>query len=160
MTKDELYSLIQKYLSITPVVIWGSGATASFGLPSMWDLKTELAKTIPEIGTSTDNLEIELGKEIYNSQISEIKKIIWSSIQSANDNALKRLITNSEEFNGIRDMIQKFYENTPQILNIVTTNYDLLLEYTIGYHQIPYTTGFRGSELSSFNKDNFKEKFE
>lgn len=158
MAKDELYSLIQNYLKKTPVVIWGSGATISFGLPSMKDLKMELARTIPSIGTSTDNLEIELGKEIYNTQISDIKKIIWSNIQRANDNALKRLITNSEEFNGIRDMVQKFYENAPQILNIVTTNYDLLLEYTIGYHQIPYTTGFHGSELSSFNKDNFKER--
>lgn len=158
MTKDELYKLIQKYLSTTPVVIWGSGATISFGLPSMGDLKVELGKAIPSIETSTDNLETELGKEKYSPQISEIKKIIWSNIRSANDNALKRLVTNSDEFNGIRDMVQKFYDNAPRILNIVTTNYDLLLEYTIGYHQIPYTTGFRGSELTSFNKDNYKEK--
>ena len=158
MTKDGLYNLIQKYLNTTPVVIWGSGATASFGLPSMGDLKAELAKTIPSIGTSTDNLEIELGKEIYNSRISEIKKIIWSKIRCANDDALRRLITNPDEFNGIRDMVKKFYENMPQLLNIVTTNYDLLLEYTIGYCKIPYTTGFYGCELSSFNKNEFKEK--
>ena len=38
MTKDEIYKLIQVFLNNPPVVIWGSGATIAYGLPSMDEL--------------------------------------------------------------------------------------------------------------------------
>ena len=39
--KTEIFRLIQKFLKKPPVIIWGSGATIPYGLPSMDDLKTK-----------------------------------------------------------------------------------------------------------------------
>ena len=42
MDIGDIYSTIQSYLNEPPLVIWGSGATISFGLPSMSKLKDEI----------------------------------------------------------------------------------------------------------------------
>lgn len=157
MTKDEIYKKIQKYLNTPPVIIWGSGATIPYKMPSMGDLKEALGKKYPDIAKSTDNLETELGKEQYNSDIVDIKKIIWNTIYSANEDALIRIIKDSSEFNGIKRMALKFCESHPQILNIITTNYDLILEYTFAYNSINYTTGFKNYELSVFDTELFNQ---
>lgn len=158
MTQEEIYSLIQNYLQKPPTVIWGSGATIPYGMPSMNDLKMKLGAAFPGIGSSADNLEYELGKECYDGKIDEIKKIIWKSIYDKNTDALFKLIEKPMEFDGIKNLVLKFIDPHPQVLNIITTNYDLILEYTLAYHNINYTTGFYGQELSSFNTDLFNQK--
>ncbi len=158
MTQDEIYSLIQNYLQKPPVVIWGSGATIPYGMPSMYDLKMKLGTAFPDIASSADNLECELGKECYDGKIDEIKKIIWQSIYENNSDALFNLIGKPLKFDGIKKLVLKFIAPHPQVLNIITTNYDLILEYTLAYHNINYTTGFYGQELSSFNTDLFNQK--
>lgn len=158
MTKDDIYKKIQKYLNTPPVIIWGSGATIPYKMPSMGDLKEALGKKFPGIARSTDNLETELGKEQYDSDIDDIKKVIWNTIYSANEDALIRIINDSSEFDGIKKMALKFCESHPQMLNIITTNYDLILEYTFAYNSINYTTGFIGHELSIFDTELFNQK--
>ena len=116
MTKDDIYKKIQKYLNTPPVIIWGSGATIPYKMPSMGDLKEVLGKKYPDIAISTDNLETELGKEQYDSNIVDIKKTIWDTIYSANEDALIRIISDSSEFDGIKKMALKFCESHPQIL--------------------------------------------
>lgn len=157
MTKDDIYKKIQKYLNTPPVIIWGSGATIPYKMPSMGDLKEVLGKKYPDIAKSTDNLETELGKEQYDSNIVDIKKTIWDTIYSANEDALIRIINNSYEFDGIKKMALKFCESHPQILNIITTNYDLILEYTFACNSINYTTGFKNHELSVFEPELFNQ---
>lgn len=157
MTQDELYSLIQDYLQKPPVVIWGSGATIPYGMPSMSDLKHELGSQFPEIAKSSDNLESELGKDCYDGEIDTIKKIIWQTIYKKDVHALFRLIEHPSEFDGIKCLALKFLEPHPQKLNIITTNYDLVLEHTLAFYNINYTTGFIGHELSSFNRALFQQ---
>ena len=47
MDIDDIYKCLQDYLKDPPLVIWGSGATIGFGLPSMGDLKTEIGNALP-----------------------------------------------------------------------------------------------------------------
>ena len=77
MTKDETYKLIQKFLKDPPVVIWGSGATICYGLPSMNDLNNALKKKYVFFDKSNTNLEEELGKDKYEPYLAEIRKTIW-----------------------------------------------------------------------------------
>gem|GEM_PF-4334017 len=47
----------------------------------------------------------------------------------------------STKFHGIKLLIEKFVEAHPQVLNIVTTNYDRVLEYIMSFQGIPFTEG-------------------
>ena len=59
MDIDALFKHIQDYLVNPPLVIWGSGATIGFGLPSMSDLKIEIGNTLPSFDKTCADLEVE-----------------------------------------------------------------------------------------------------
>lgn len=156
---ENTFKMVQNFLKNPPLIVWGSGATVSFGIPSMGALNERLKKEISDFDIDNDNLEIELGKEKYQDKIPEIKKVIWNEINEADKLVLERLTTNNSiDFNGIKLLIQKFIEVHPQVLNIVTTNYDRVLEYTMSYYDILFTDGFYGKVLSSFNENLFQTK--
>ncbi len=163
LTQDEIretvFKVVQTFLKTPPLIVWGSGATISFGLPSMSDLNDELKDKIEGFDTENDNLEIELGKEKYQEQMSLIKKVIWEKVNDADISVLERIISNNtDEFNGIKLLIEKFIAAHPKVVNIVTTNYDRVLEYVMSYHNFPYTDGFNGKVLSIFNETKFDDK--
>lgn len=158
-TKDNIFKITQTFLKSPPLVVWGSGATVSFGLPSMWDLNEALKKEISDFDTSNDNLEDELGKEKYQEKLPQIKQVIWREVNNADVSALKKFIDNeTDDFSGIKLLIEKFIETHPQVLNIVTTNYDRVLEHLLSYQDVNFTDGFDGKTLSIFDETNFKDK--
>ena len=157
--RENIFKIVQNFLKNPPLIVWGSGATISFGLPSMWSLNEELKEKIKDFDTTNENLEIELGKEKYQAQIPEIKKVIWGKVNDADVLVLERIISNKTgDFNGIKSMIDKFIETHPKVVNIVTTNYDRVLEHIMSYHNFPYTDGFNGKTLSIFDETKFKNK--
>ena len=156
---EKIFTLVQKFLKKPPVVIWGSGATIPFGLPSMRNLNEALKENIEGFDPENDNLEIELSKEQYTERIPVIKKIIWDVINSADNEALKNIIDNNgNEFYGIRLLFRKFLQAHPEVLNIITTNYDRVLEHLLAHDNIPFSDGFNGRPLSVFDEEGFREK--
>lgn len=157
--RENIFRIVQTFLKNPPLIVWGSGATISFGLPSMWDLNEELKSKIEDFDTTNDNLEIELGKDKYQNIMPQIKKVIWEKVNQADISVLERIISNSTgDFNGIKLLIEKFIEAHPKVVNIVTTNYDRVLEHNMSYHNFPYTDGFNGKTLSIFDETKFKDK--
>ena len=157
--KENLFKIIQNFLKNPPLIVWGSGATISFGLPSMCDLNEVLKDKIKGFDTSNGNLEIELGKDKYQKQMPQIKQVIWDKVNEADISVLEKITkNNSNDFKGIKFLIEKFIEAHPQILNIVTTNYDRLLEYIMSFCGISFTDGFEGKVLSKFNENLFQKK--
>lgn len=157
--KDEIFKLIQNFLANPPVIIWGSGATISYGLPSMNDLKQCLK---PELGELKENanLEIELGTVESQDKIDKIKEIIRSEVLKKNLECLKKSIQTQNYFEAIEKMTRKFYSAHPQKMDVVTTNYDCILEYALSKAGYNFTDGFTGRPLSKFNPKSFgKEKF-
>lgn len=65
MDIDDIFKVVQTYLDKPPLVIWGSGATIDFGLPSMSQLKDEIGRSVSIFDKSCTDLETELGKEKY-----------------------------------------------------------------------------------------------
>ena len=102
MNIDEIYTTIQNYLKEPPLVIWGSGATIGFGLPSMSNLKDEIAKDLPTFDKTCSDLEFELGKDKYEPNLPQIRKIIRNVICSADIEAKERLLKCVEDYEGIR----------------------------------------------------------
>lgn len=155
--KDSVFKLVQKFLRTPPLIVWGSGATIPFGLPSMEDLNQVLQSKVDNFNCKNDNLEIELGKDIYKEQLPQIKQIIWDEVNNKDIAILKRIANNNvDEFNGIRLLIEKFIDAHPKVVNIVTTNYDRTLEYVMAYSGISYTDGFNGKTFSKFDDSLFK----
>ncbi len=154
--KENIFKLVQSFLKSPPLIVWGSGATIPFDIPSMWDLNEKLKKEIPQFDNSSDNLEIELGKDKYRDVLPEIKKIIWDEINNSDLSVLDKITSNNtEDFEGIKTLFRKFLDAHPQMLNVVTTNYDRVLEYTLSYNRINYTDGFIGKTLSNFDESLF-----
>ncbi|RKF03713.1 SIR2-like protein [Tenacibaculum lutimaris] len=157
--EEQVFKIVQKFLKNPPLIVWGSGATVSFGLPSMWSLNESLKKEITDFDTSNDNLEEELSKDKYREKLPQIKKTIWNEVNKADVSVLKKITSNeTDTFNGIKLLIEKFIETHPKILNIVTTNYDRVLEHLLAYENICFTDGFEGKTLSAFDETNFQNK--
>lgn len=157
MEYEEICEKIQGYLSDPPLIVWGSGATIGFGLPSMGSLLNDLkAKGLlePDAG---DDLEKELGREVYESRIDNIRKLIKEKVSEANNSACESLLTNASPFEGIRLLTKLCVGTDVKKMDVVSTNYDLILENVWGYYDYQYTDGFQ-QDLNLYHGDNFKEK--
>jgi hypothetical protein len=156
--REKVFSAAQAFLKSPPVIIWGSGATVPLGNPSMTALNVELKEKIDGFNGTDENLEIELGKPEYEKQMPEIREVIWDSVNRADEKVLSRLIDgDASSLDGIKSMVEKFREAHPQVVNIITTNYDCVLEHVMAFHGIPFTDGFEGKELSLFNSRLFQD---
>lgn len=158
MDIDEIYKTIQDYLKEPPLVIWGSGATAGFGLPGMWTLKEEIGKALPSFDKTCTDLEAELGKDKYDADLPRIRRIIREVVCAADIKTKENLLKNCEEFDGIRRLTQFCHDPHPKVMNVVSTNYDRILEYVWGYYGLQFTDGFDQHELSEFDENRFKDK--
>lgn len=157
--KEKVFTIIQNYLKMPPVVIWGSGATVPFGLPSMWKLNEIIKSEIGEFDQDCDNLEIELGKEKYIEIMPQIRNIIWDAISEVDKEVLQKLlISNNVEFHGIKKLVEKISDAHPKVTNIITTNYDRIIENVLSFYGIPFTDGFLGKDLSMFDENLFSDK--
>ena len=155
MTKDSLYKLIQEFLKEPPVVIWGSGATIDYKMPSMSNLLNMLKKQFDFFDDKCTNLEEELGKDNYNQHMLKIRKAIWHHIAREDEKIPKDILSNPNKYKGIRRLIEKFTEPHPYIFNIITTNYDRVLENVMASNAIPFTDGFAGRLLSLYDENLF-----
>lgn len=158
MDIDGIYKTVQDYLKEPPLVIWGSGATAGFGLPGMWTLKEEIGKALPSFDKTCTDLEAELGKDKYEGDLPRIRKIIRDVICAADIKAKEQLLKSVEEFDGIRRLTKFCHDPHPKVMNVVSTNYDRILEYVWGYYGLRFTDGFDQHELSEFDENKFQDK--
>lgn len=158
MDIDDIYKSIQDYLKDPPLVIWGSGATIGFGLPSMGDLKTELGKALTTFDKTCTDLEAELGKDKYEADLPEIRRIIRNVVSTADVKAKEKLLKCADDFEGIRRLTLFCHDPHPKVMNVVSTNYDRILEYVWGYNGLHYTDGFEQHELAEFDENKFQDK--
>ena len=156
---DNIFSTIQEFLRNPPVIIWGSGATIPFNLPSMDQLNDALKNKIKGFNATNENLENELSKPEYEEKMPEIRRVVWDTVNQADKQVHKKLTKgNFDGLEPIKNMIEKFRSSHPRVVNIITTNYDCILEYTMAYHSIPFSDGFSGRDFSIFSDANFKGK--
>ncbi len=160
MTKDEIYKLIQVFLNNPPVVIWGSGATIAYGLPSMDELNKILKDKYDFFDKTNTNLEEELGKPKYEPMLNEIRKTIWDYIYEKDNLILNDTLMNPQNYTGIKILVEKFTQPHPHVFNIITTNYDRVLENIISINNCNFTDGFSGRMLSAFDEELFQTKTE
>ena len=152
--KNKIFRLIQEYLKPCPVIIWGSGGTIPFGMPSMQELKKHLK--IEEKGNIEeilDNLTKD-NKEAYN----DYKNKIFKFIKSRDATLRKKIKKDDSILQPLFPLIRHCYAAHPHNVNIITTNYDCVLEYCLSIKKYSYSDGFSGREFSQFDEKNFGRK--
>ncbi|MDE5562516.1 MAG: SIR2 family protein [Clostridiales bacterium] len=160
MDLNNCVTMIQTYLSDVPLVVLGSGNSASYGLPTMTDLSNEIIRHEGDFDQSDevvkdffDNIRrgldletaIGMGFQLNSEDINLIREIIWNYINKRDLDFFERgLKTDFIEFSLV-DLIKKIISPTPYKANIITTNYDRLAEYAADIAGASIVTGFEGS---------------
>lgn len=170
MDKDEIFKFIQKAVSDPPLILVGSGGSAPYGLPSMKDLGDHLIRSLDseysgnyywdkfvENLKNGQDLETALSKlSLDDSIIEDIRKETWKLI-SEKDLALFKSVFLANKVLVIGSLIKKFYQPHPKCVNVITTNYDRVIEYACDSVKLPICTGFSGLYLKDYC-DEFPNK--
>lgn len=162
---EKLTTTIQSYLnSNNTAILIGSGASIPYGLPSMGGLTTEIKtklqdkyktdsqwkKLIEEL-VHSGNLEATLDKVELKDEIhKDIIWTVWNLINQKDNEALINFIKNNST-PALTKILKKFVQKT-ECTNIITTNYDRLIEYATDFSKGKVDTGFSGNYVKRFTQ--------
>lgn len=160
-------SLLQGYLEISPLIVLGSGASASYGLPSMKTLaaeikKSDLIRSDPNYSALCTGME-HLGLEgaidsvsLSSQTLDEIRHIVWETINKSEMSYFDKNPTSPPQ--ALVKLLLKVLAPTPNKAVIVTTNYDRLAEYSADKTKATTVTGFEGCLIKSLELPNSQLK--
>lgn len=159
MTKDQIFTDIQNIVSNNPVVVIGSGTSVSYGIPGMEMLADELKKYFStKTYADTDsqrsvedflkNLRAGLGLEealLKTKATKEVEQdivtIVWGLVVKADKSVYDRFVA-GEPLNLTALLDYLIYKDPSKVCNIVTTNYDRIVEYASCQTESFVNTGF------------------
>lgn len=159
MTKDKVFTDIQNVVSNNPVVVIGSGASVSYGIPGMGTLAKELdsffsSKSYSNVDSQRsvqeflENLKKGFGLEealLKTKATNEVEKdivgIVWQLVGNADKKVFDRFV--GGEIMSLKSLLDFLIYNDPnKICHIVTTNYDRIVEYASCQTEAFVNTGF------------------
>jgi hypothetical protein len=159
---EKLALKIQGYLLGSPAILIGSGCSVPYGLPSMSELSMVIISQLNDIYCSDDswkefinvleetkNLETALECVAMNEIIHDaIIDVVWADIVRKDNEAFLNFIK-SGQYPEITKILYKCVQSM-SCTNIITTNYDRLIEYSIDAVDAKCITGFVGNYLKRF----------
>lgn len=175
--ESEGLELLQTFMRTRPTLIIGSGLSVSMGLPGMGELLDHLIKKIPQhfspgsvvIGEWEDCLKLirDYGFEEGLTKITiteELLSIIVDEtgqlIEQHDRELCGRLFAGSAKDFPLVKLLNHILASLPPgdpILNVVTPNYDHLVEYACEILKIECNTGFLGTLVGRFIPDILEE---
>lgn len=160
---EKLSTTIQQKLDGNTTILIGSGGSIPYGLPSMAELAKEITSKltikyrdqetwkafVAEL-ESTNNLEIALEKVTLKAEIQNaVIMAVWSFVDRKDREAIKNFLNNGTT-PALTFIIKKFLQRAGAT-NIITTNYDRLIECAIDFSQGIVETGFSGNYIKGFS---------
>ena len=164
----EISKLAQKCFTAQPTIILGSGSSAPFGLPSMDALKTYLVANIAVDSAaetdawtlvrtalaSGDHLEASLeGKNLPQSLLSKIVQATWNCVNEKDRDLFQSLSQNPNPL-PLGQVLKGLFRSSNREVDIVTTNYDRVVEYSCNSVGVLFHTGFTPGYLQSWAGDS------
>ena len=147
--KDRIFSSIQDIVNNNPVIVVGCGASMGFGIPGMWDLaeaikkdfsetppiseesqnciKKLIAKLDENVGLEDAMLSLKCTEEVENRIIN----IVWNEIKPKDSEVFANIIQSHHRLPLADLLTHLIYNRADAEIDIVTTNYDCLIEVTI-----------------------------
>jgi hypothetical protein len=155
LDEDGIARLAQACFYKNPVIILGSGASLPHGLPSMGQLQAHLDvnfeaeageqaawQSVKDSLTAGSHLEQAMaGKTLPESLVSKLVKETWKFINVHDRDVYLKTIQGIEPFPSGRLFDQLFSSSNMEV-NVVTTNYDRVVEYACGSVGLIYSMGF------------------
>lgn len=171
MNKSEVFKTIQQYLSDVPLLLIGTGGTIPCGIPGMVELSEHLIHELDD--KYRDDIEwikftsnLKSGKDLESALtnltlkqeiLDDIAIQTWHLVNKADLNFLYGLINHKVDF-PIANLIKRFYEPNPQCVNIITTNYDRIIEYACDQIYVNVDKRFIGYYIKSFSNIKLQTK--
>lgn len=170
MTQEEIFKKVQQAVEDVPLMVVGSGSSAAHSIPGMQALGKHLLTKLSEkyskdpdwlhfnknISSGLD-LETALADIVFCSEVvDDIRRITWELISKSDLDLFYRVVFNQEQL-PLSKLVKKFYQPHPQCVNIITTNYDRVIEYACDAGRIPIYTGFEGYNIKYYT-GNFANK--
>ena len=170
LTKDVAYQAIAEFFTDKPFVLFGTGTSCAldlnFGMPALeCHLRTELAHGMTEAqaqqwqqvvsALDADTHDFESAMDFIKDEplINRIVELAAGFVAN-HDNAYAHSIMSGLCEWPAGSLLKKLVEALPQAdkqLHVATPNYDLLAEYSLVRHKIPYITGFHGGLLRRYD---------
>ena len=161
---ERLTSTIQRKLDGNPALMIGCGGSIPHGLPSMEELSKGIKNSLQgkykndETWKSfileldkNNNLELSLENITLNKEIhNDLMWAVWFLVKQKDISALNNLLY-TDTFPALTHILRKFIQQAGST-NIVTTNYDRLIEYAIDYAEGQSNTGFSNNYVNKFTQ--------
>lgn len=157
METDHIFKYIQKAIEAPPLILIGSGSSAPYGLPTMGELGKHLIAKLSPVYTGNkawatvqSNIQNGMGLEdaltdvvLSTDIIDDIRKETWELVSRKDLSLFYKVLFGEIEL-PLAELIRHFFRTHPQCVNIITTNYDRVVEYACDSVQLPLCTGFDG----------------
>lgn len=171
LTEFNFAKQAQDYYGKAPVIVLGSGASVAFGLPGMRELAVYIkdnvdVSAIPgsETGSWTEfcglldtgaDLEAALHKVNFSDvATSLIIQSAWELINCRDEDVYRSSISDRTLF-PLGTMLSHMFKTSLAELNIVTTNYDCLVEYACDQEELHHYSGFSHGYTQRLAEPNF-----
>ena len=155
--KKSLLELAQDCISRSPVIILGSGASASYGIPGMPQLKAHLQKVAcpgtgkPGEETKWRDFQTKLSTTDLETALDEVRlpdlltalvvESTWDYLAPFDHQVFERAIVNHDLF-PLTKLYLHLFNSTRNDIHVVTPNYDRIAEYAADAGNLAHYTGF------------------
>ena len=172
MDLHELKRILQDRFTDGLLTIIGSGLSASMGLPTMWALGEYLRKHMPgrvsdeaaaewavvesRLASGTDLEGAVKDIEANGSVLPEVVALTAELVAAAESEAIQSVLANERDF-ALRRLLRHLLLRGRS--DVVTTNYDRLIEFAAETSGIGVDTGFTGSCFGNFAPEQTRNAF-
>ncbi|MDV6211876.1 SIR2 family protein [Rhodococcus erythropolis] len=170
---DDVYSYVQGLFRSGLVIVVGSGASCAYGLPSMGTLAEQLIEEVPSWTlqpdsisvwdrivdrlTNGDDLETALGPDVIPEDLAEVVTgVISNIVGGAEAPAIEKILTATTE--SALGRLFKHALRATNYIDVITTNYDRLLEIHAARADVRVDTMFYGHTIGRLDPKLSKEE--
>lgn len=169
MEINEFFRIAQQYVRDVPLMLIGTGGTIPYGIPGMKELSEHLIASLDDkynadmqwdafksnINSGQDLesalTDLSLKKEILDAIILQT----WILVNNADLNLFYEILE-SKTVLPIAKLIKKLFEPHPQCVNIITTNYDRVVEYACDQIKVNIDKRFVGHYIKWFSNSKLQ----
>lgn len=171
---ESIYTHIQKMFAPGITTVIGSGLSCAYGLPGMGSLANSLLDSMPSLirdaglkdenwsvvaGKLADGAGLEVALDSLPSDDPLVPLVVTLTAQIvsvAERRAMSEMLSSSEPCM-IRQLMS-YITKTNVTANVVTTNYDRLVELACALGDIAVDTGFSGNSIGQYDEVASKEQ--
>lgn len=159
MTIDDVFKRIQKIISDIPLILAGTGTSIPYGIPGMYGLSVYLRNELStkyvsdsawvvissrlENGVDLESALTQVTPEPSEALLEDITVKTWKFITEA-DLACYRNLLASRDSMPLARLFCMLAQSSRKNINIITTNYDRIIEYACDQARLEVDDRFRG----------------